>query len=56
MGITSSFVTSMPEKIQKDLSKEEDWCNASKMKVKEDKCYILPSKQKAGVKNDFMLN
>ena len=50
------LVTLMPEKIQKDLSKVEDWCNASKMKLNESKGYILQIKQKEGVKHHFTLN
>ena len=52
----SKLVISMPEKIQKDLSKVEDWCNANKMKLNERKYYILPIKQKEGLKHDFTLN
>ena len=49
------LVISMSEKIQKDLSKVEDGCNANKMKLNEGKCYILPIKQKEGVKHVFTL-
>ena len=46
----------MPEKIQKDLSKMENWCNAYIKKLNEGKFYILPIKQKEGVKHDFTLS
>ena len=35
------LVTLMSEKIQKDLSKMEDWCNANKMKLNKGKCLVL---------------
>ena len=50
------LVASKPKKMLKDLSKIEDWCNANKMKSNEGKRYILPIKQKEGVKHDFALS
>ena len=35
-----------PEKIQKDLQKVENCCNANKMKLNDSKIYILPIKHK----------
>ena len=57
-GYVDNFqlVTSIPEKIQKNLSKVEDWCKANKMKLNEGKSSILPIKQKEGVKHDFTSN
>ena len=35
------LVNLMPEKIQKDLSKVEDWCNANKIKLNERTSLVL---------------
>ena len=49
------LVTTNPADIERDLISIEEWCEENKMRLNEDKCFLLPIKQQ-GQSNQLFLN
>ena len=50
------LVSTEPADIRTDLEAIESWCEVNKMKLIENKCYVLPVKQQQNSKYHFQLN
>ena len=50
------LVSTQPADIQTDLEAIESWCKLKKMKLNENKCYVLPVKQQQNSEYHFRLN
>ena len=50
------LVSTQPADIRTDLEAIESWCEVNKMKLNENKCYVLPVKQKQNSEYHFQLN
>ena len=49
------LVTTNPADLERDLISIEEWCEENKMRLNEDKCFLLPIKQQ-GQSNQLFLN
>ena len=50
------LVSTQPADIRTDLEAIESWCEVNKMKLNENKCYVLPVKQQQNSEYHFQLN
>ena len=50
------LVSTQPADIRTDLEAIERWCDVNKMKLNENKCYVLPVKQQQNSEYHFQLN